>query len=213
MGFLDVSRAREPELYLRVLFFGIGFAPIGLLAMSLVGIAPLHRAAWLLVPVLTTALLVGLRYPVYAGLALKGLLVGVSATLFYDATRWPFVAMGFWPDFIPKIGAYLSNSAETNWVTGYLWRYLGNGGGMGLAFTMIAPWVASRIDVRKGAIVYGTIIWMCLLGTIFFCPDAKRFMFELTPMTFVMSLVGHLVYGGALGLLVYKFRRGRVFSA
>lgn len=197
--------AQKKDVLTRGIFFCAGFTPIALLANALVGIAPLHYSRWLLVPVVAVLVLISFRSPRYARLAARGLLAGMLATLIYDATRWPFVASGVWPDFIPKIGAFLKNSSETSWVSGYLWRYLGNGGGMGLAFVMIAPWVASRIDVRKGALMYGTAIWSCLLATLALCPDAANMMFQLTPLSFVMSLVGHLVYGGVLGILVAKF--------
>lgn len=199
-----IALFRSPDSLIRLSFFCVGFFPIALLATALMGIAPLHGSVFLLFPVLAGAVAIGVESPKHAKMALKGILAGMVATFIYDATRMPFVWLECWPDFIPKIGAALWNSSEGDWLSGYLWRYLGNGGGMGLAFTMIAPWVASRIDVRKGAILYGTAIWCCLLGTLFLCPDAHRMMFDLTPLSFAASLIGHLVYGAVLGLIIYR---------
>ncbi len=200
---MSVTTPRHPNEILRVFYFCVGFTPIGLLATALTGIAPLHWTALLLIPVVGMALLVGMENPRFLKTVFWGIGAGMLATLVYDTTRWPFVMMGLWPDFIPKIGSCLWNSAEGDWVSGYLWRYFGNGGGMGLAFVMLSPWIAKRMDVRKGAVLYGTVIWSCLLTTLAFCPDSHRMMFDLTPLSFVVSLIGHWVYGGALGWMVY----------
>jgi len=189
---------------LRIFFFCVGFTPIAMLATALVGLVPLHWSVFLLIPVLGMSFLIGMEFPRAFRLALWGVGVGMVSTLIYDTTRWPFVVMGLWPDFIPKIGAALWNGGEGHSFSGYVWRYFGNGGGMGLAFVMVAPWIAKYMDVRKGAILYGTLIWCCLLGTLYLCPDAHRMMFDLTPLSFVVSLVGHWVYGATLGLLVYR---------
>ena len=45
------------------------------------------------------------------------------------------------------------------------------------------------------------------MTTLAACPDPGRLMFVLTPLTFAMSLLGHVVYGGVLG----HFSAARLF--
>jgi hypothetical protein len=94
------------------------------------------------------------------------------------------------------------HSSRPNGAVGYLWRYVGDGGGMGMAFAMIAPGIKRYMSIRKAAVAYGLVIWLCLMATLHGCPDPQRLMFVLTPVTLVMSLVGHLVYGLLLGVQV-----------
>lgn len=189
------------ELMFRLFFFVMGFVPISALAVMILGWAPLNLTTPLFVfPLLVTALVVALQYPRFGRLAVQGWCAGVIATLLYDSTRLPFLWLGLWQDFIPKIGDFLLNAQGTPWVVGYLWRYLGNGGGMGVAFVMVAPWLAKSLGLKIGAVVYGLAIWVCLMLTLLGSPDPAGLLFALTPLSFVLSLVGHLVYGALLGL-------------
>lgn len=43
--------------------------------------------------------------------------------------------------------------------------------------------------------IYGTAIWSGLLLTLFLAPDGEQLMVTLTPLTCVLSLVGHRVDG------------------
>lgn len=112
-------------------------------------------------------------------------------------TRIPFLLLGGWPDFIPTIATHLWPGAEPNWIVGYAWRYLGNGGGMGLAFTVAYRMTAPRVSVWPLAVGYGVAIWLCLIATLFLMPEGKV-LFELTPLTVSISLLGHVVYGAGL---------------
>jgi hypothetical protein len=131
------------------------------------------------------------------------------ATFLYDCTRFPCLALGVWNDFIPNIGKLLLNCPECSPLVGYIYRYLGDGGGMGLAFFMVAPWVAGRCDVKKAAVVYGILVWGCLMVTLAGSPEPEKLLFKLTPFTFTMSLIGHLVYGGILGLEIARSETSR----
>ncbi|MBL4705752.1 MAG: hypothetical protein JKY54_14600, partial [Flavobacteriales bacterium] len=66
----------------------------------------------------------------------RGWLAGIVAVLMYDISRIPFIYMG-WEDFIPGLGGWITGSDE-NFTVGYLWRYLGNGAGLGLGFAALS---------------------------------------------------------------------------
>ncbi|MBD9726332.1 hypothetical protein [Streptomyces caniscabiei] len=44
--------------------------------------------------------------------ALKGLIAGVAGVAVHDAVRIPMVVAGIWPDFIPRLGAWVVGSDE-----------------------------------------------------------------------------------------------------
>ena len=201
-GFAPLS-LRKQDFLLRLLLSAIGYAPIACLCFAIFGWIPLHISGFTIVlPAYICAVALGIAFPAYGRMALRGLLLGVFATLVYDSTRLPFILSGRWPDFIPRIGDLLLAATNVPWPIGYLYRYLGDGGGMGIAFLMFFPRLRfrSRGAVIKAGIFYGVAIWGSLLLTLLLAPGAQTRLFPLNPLTFVMSLVGHLVYGGVLGL-------------
>ncbi|MFP5503147.1 MAG: hypothetical protein ACLGIN_11715 [Candidatus Sericytochromatia bacterium] len=186
----------------RALYFAIGFAPIAALCFALFGFVPLHLSAkFFVLPALAIGVAYGLRHRRWGRLALTGFLAGIVATGAYDVLRLGLVWAGMWGDFIPAIGrmALLDHQAHPFW--GYLWRFIGNGGGMGLAFAML-PW-----RHLKGGVVYGTVICFCLFGTILLAPHASRELFTLGPATAAGALAGHWVYGAILGWLAGSWGR------
>ena len=185
-----------------------GFSPIGALALALVNEVPLYVSTVVLVlPATIGTLFFFLKYPRYRRQVTVGLVSGLLATLVYDCTRLPCLALGLWPDFIPKIGGLALNSAQPNWLVGYLWRYLGDGGGMGIAFAVFFGNIRRFRRIRRIGVAYGIGVWLALMTTLAACPDPGRLMFVLTPLTFAMSLLGHVVYGGVLG----HFSAARLF--
>ena len=94
-------------------------------------------------------------------------------------------------DPIPHIGTALGLSLA--WVFGYLWRYLGNGGGVAIAFTGLG-----LRGVRAG-MIFGGLVCGGLLATLAIAPLGQQLLFPLTPTTVVMATVGHLIYGAILG--------------
>jgi hypothetical protein len=127
-------------------------------------------------------------------------LLGLTAVFLYDATcRFPFMAAGIWQDFIPKIGCYLLRRDDMHWFVGYLWRYVGNGGGMGLAFYALYPLISKRIKPINAGLIYGTAIFCCLLITIYLSPSGRTYLFTPTLVTGTLGLLGHLVFGYVLG--------------
>lgn len=192
---------RRADLRIGGAYFAVGFAPISALALSIVGLLPLPYGALLLV--LPAVLLGGglaFRHPSYGKIAGKGLLVGLLAVLIYDCTRIPFIITGVWSDFIPHIAERLLMTSEPNWVVGYLWRYFGNGGGMGLSFVVGCSVLRPRLNKWVLGIGYGVAIWSCLLLTLVLAPPGAGHLFALTPLTFGLSLLGHVVYGAVLSI-------------
>lgn len=183
-------------------YFAIGFSPISALSLSIFDLIPLHISTPLVViPSIIVALIIGNKFPNHGKLACQGFVGGLIAVFLYDCTRFPIMALGGWPDFIPKIGNWLLNRDQVHWSVGYLWRYLGNGAGMGLAFFMIVPYLERWIERRVAGVVYGIGVWGCLLVTLLASPNGEVMMFQLTWGTFFASLLGHVVFGGVLGLL------------
>jgi hypothetical protein len=233
-----LARASAPHqripMAVALFYFMAGMAPISALALAIFGLWSLPVGTVLLVlPAVVGSVAVGLLYPAAGRLASQGFGLGLLAVTVYDGTRLPFILTGLWGDFIPKIGGWLLSQPEPNWLLGYLWRYLGNGGGMGMAFTVLyIGWLhrhqlgqASRfqrsVQVRRAqrgnpsvwprltprftmlaALGFGLTIWACLLLTLWLAPQGQTLLFPLTPLSFVLSLIGHVVYGAVLGGLI-----------
>lgn len=187
---------------LRLAYFCAGFSPIGALCLAAFGLLPLPVGAALMVgPAFGAAVALAVPSP---SLPARGWGLGILAVFVYDLIcRLPFVAMGVWHDFIPKIGDHLLVREGVHWSVGYLWRYLGNGGGMGLAFFAVYP-LALRIIGRRFhpvtlGIAYGIVIYCCLLATLFLSPHGQEYLFVPTPQTAYLGFLGHVVFGAVLG--------------
>jgi hypothetical protein len=182
------------------LFVALGLSPITALALSLIEVVPLYYgASFGVLPLLVLAGGAAVHVPAVGRVAAQGVGIGLLAVFLYDCTRLPALLLGGWPDFIPTIATHLRPGAEPSWMVGYAWRYLGNGGGMGLAFTVAYRLFAPQGGVYPLALGYGVAIWGGLLATLFLMPDGTV-LFELTPLTLAVSFVGHVVYGAGLAL-------------
>ncbi len=193
--------------WIKLLFVAIGFSAIGALAMHIMELVPLHRSAPLLViPGFFFLVGVGIKYPAVGRLALKGWVAGVIAVTLYDLSRIPFILAG-WNDFIPKIGDWALNAEGTHAVVGYAWRYIGNGGGMGIAFIVLMSMMNIKGKKVLAGLIYGLFVFLCLDITLLVAPNGSQMMFEITPLIFTGSLIGHVVYGLVLGAMVQRFTR------
>ncbi len=266
---------KKVHIVVCLLYFAAGMSPIGALALSIFGVWTLPVGALVMVvPAILLSLVLGILYPAFGRLALRAFGMGLIAVAAYDGVRLPFILAGFWGDFIPKIGGWLLSQPEPNWILGYLWRYLGNGGGLGMAFTVLYAFLITRggterrsgLDRRvesekqrraqieravrgyigtheqkeqkrrellqqmeaqlqplrerrqarpdrrrpnRSAIAYGIAVWVCLLITLLATNNGQEMMFKLTPTSFVLSFIGHFVFGAVLGLLVKFWRPER----
>jgi hypothetical protein len=98
--------------FMSAAYFAIGFAPITALAMAIIGVVPLAESTLLMVlPATLLGIGLGVWFPAYGKLALKGLLIGLVAVFLYDGMRIPFILSGIWGDFIPKINMLLFNTS------------------------------------------------------------------------------------------------------
>jgi hypothetical protein len=119
-------------------------------------------------------------------------------------------------DFIPVMGSWVTGEPDTTGsaAVGYVWRYIGDGGGLGVAFFVVA--FALGIDRWKnvyavlasvGFAVFPT--WAGLMATVALALRGEEMMFPLNLATVTITLVGHLIFGLVLGLAFLKAPRGR----
>lgn len=181
-------------LYPRVIFLAAGFAAIGPLGAAYAELMPLPVGArYILLPASLLTMVLCFFNRVWGRRAMTGYFAGVVATIVYDCVRWSLIPVGIWEDPIPGIGRLLLDDPDALWVWGYVWRFFGNGAGMGMAFAML-PWRGV-----KSGVVYGGLIATGLMMVLYFFPVAQAHFFPLTPLTFIGGYIGHFVYGGMLG--------------
>jgi hypothetical protein len=190
----------NPSLFPRVLYLALGFAAITSLGVALAGVVPLpYGLRYAVVPAVAVLLLLSLRYPAWGKRALIGLVAGMIATGIYDILRIGLMFAGLWGDPIPSIGRLALADPDADWIWGYVWRFVGNGGGMGLAFAML-PWRGVRLGIA-----YGSAICLGLVGLLYFWPASQQHFFALTPLTAAGGMAGHWVYGAVLGWLTARW--------
>jgi hypothetical protein len=190
----------NPSLFPRVFYLAFGFAAITSLGVALTGAVPLpYGFHYAVIPAYTVMALIGLRYPAWGKRALLGLLAGMIATGIYDILRIGLMFAGLWGDPIPSIGQLALNDPNTQWYWGYVWRFVGNGGGMGVAFAML-PWRGVKLGIA-----YGSAICLGLVGLLYFWPVSQQHFFALTPATAAGGMAGHWVYGAVLGWLTTRW--------
>jgi hypothetical protein len=145
-------------------------------------------------------------------IVLSGFLWGLLSCAAYDAFRLPTIYVAhLWADFFGMVGGWAMNG-RPNFFVGYLWRYLGDGGGIAVPFFVQVAML--RLCERKNAgfivmlgIAYAVCpVWLGLVLTDAFAP-AGHALFPLTPVTLMLSLVGHLIYGSFLGMGCWHSRR------
>lgn len=199
-GFISITRLQL--LTLTMAF--CGFSSVGAISLTMfqVGSLSLLFSIWV-VPSIILISICGLAYPHLGMLCLKGWLAGLVAVFLYDISRVPFILAG-WDDFIPQIGVWLLGRENAPPALGYLYRYAGNGGGMGISFILIAQLFKLNKNLVKSAVIYGLAVFGCLMLTLIISPLGQDEMFEITPLTFTGSLIGHIIYGLVLGLVLKR---------
>lgn len=161
-----------------------------------------YSARLIVIPAFSFILLYACNKPAIGKTILKGWVFGLMAVSVYDLSRIPFMMMG-WGDFIPSIGNWFFASENVDPLVGYAWRYIGNGGGLGIAFALfLRCFKISGNRILIGT-VYGVFIWAGLTMLLFISPNAQSLMFKLTPLSLAGSFIGHFVFGLVLGCLVH----------
>jgi hypothetical protein len=190
----------NPSVFPRAIYLAFGFVAITSLGVALTGAVPLpYGFHYAVIPGYTIMALVGLRYPAWGKRALLGLVAGMIATGVYDVLRIGLMFAGLWGDPIPSIGRLATNNPNIPWYWGYVWRFVGNGGGMGVAFAMFP-----RRSVKLG-IAFGSAICLGLVGLLYYWPVSQQHFFALTPLTAAGGMAGHWVYGAVLGYLTTRW--------
>ncbi|GAA4835689.1 hypothetical protein GCM10023201_25410 [Actinomycetospora corticicola] len=173
-------------------------------------------AALLVIPLATTILALSIFDPHPEDrVILHGFVWGIIACALYDVFRLDTVYMlGWWADFIPTMGTWIVGdgaSKESGAWVGYLWRYLGDGGGIGVTFFVLAAFLG--LHRRPAPVVVAASVafavfpvWAGLIGTVWLAPRGQTMMFPLTPVTITLSLIGHLIFGLIMGLGFVKTR-------
>jgi hypothetical protein len=183
----------------QLFFLCYGFVPILSLSLALQDIAPLHVTAPVaVIPSTCLALLLGIRRPEWGRRALAGLLSGIVAVALYDVVRLSFVFSGTMPDPMPNIGRMAFGDPNAAWFWGYLWRFVWNGGALGIAFAML-PLRGARAGIGFGLFVCG-----CLFVTLSASPIAQARFLTLHARNIAIALTGHVVYGAALGTMLAR---------
>lgn len=171
---------------------GAGVTPVSLIAASTFGVGLRAAAITVLLPALALVAVLAAGDRPTAALVRRAVVAGVVATALYDVSRFGFLAAGVVDrDPIPHIGAELGLAPPA--VFGYLWRYLGNGAGLALAF------LALGLRGRAAGVLYGLAVCGGLLLTLAVSPHGEEMLFPLGPGTVVMATVGHALFGAVLG--------------
>ena len=190
----------NPSLFPRVFYLAFGFFAITSLGAALAGLVPLpYLFRFAVIPAYAIMALIGLCYPAWGKRALLGLLAGIIATGVYDILRIGLMFAGLWGDPIPSIGRLATGDPDIGWYWGYVWRFVGNGGGMGIAFAML-PWRGVKLGIA-----YGTAVCLGLVAILYYFPVAQVHFFALTPPTAAGGMAGHWIYGAVLGWLTARW--------
>ncbi|MEM9616146.1 MAG: hypothetical protein AAF962_00670 [Actinomycetota bacterium] len=194
------DRLDRPSWRSRLALAAVGPVPVTLVGLSTFGWFSFPRLAIVAIPPAVLLLVIVLRTDRAARRpATHALIAGLIATFLYDLLRWSFLLLGWMDrDPIPHLGTALG--LEPGWVFGYLWRFVGNGGGLALTF------VALGAGGRRLGAVYGLAVCSGLLAVLVWAPNGQADLFPLTGATLVVAVGGHLTYGVVLGTLV-RYRR------
>jgi hypothetical protein len=206
----DIARLGLVLVLSAMPILGISVDVFGLLSQSVTSVVLIALTALLA----TMVAFAPHRIDVIVG---RGLIAGMVACIVYDGARLFAVhVLGLMGDFIPVMGAWVTGEPDTagSAAVGYVWRYIGDGGGLGVAFFVVAfalgidRW--SNVKTVLAAVGFAVFpTWAGLMATVALAPRGEEMMFPLNAATVTITLVGHLIFGLVLGLAFLKAPRGR----
>jgi hypothetical protein len=205
----EIARVALVLLLASMPILGISVDVFGLVAQSTTSVAVIALTAVLA----TLVTFAPHRIDMTVG---RGLISGMVACIVYDGARLFAVhVLGLMGDFIPVMGSWVTGEPDTagSAAVGYVWRYIGDGGGLGVAFFVIAFAVGidrwSNVNAVLAAVGFAVFpTWTGLIATVALAPRGEEMMFALTPAAVATTLIGHLVFGLVLGLAFLKAPRG-----
>lgn len=198
-----INKISQNSLF--VLFTFGGFFPVTSIVLHCLGVLPLQQCLlFLVIPVLLSFITLGIKFPGMGKTVLFGFAAGIIAVFLYDLSRLPYILAG-WSDFIPKIGGWVNNTNEKNAFLGYTWRYIGNGGGMGITFFTLLTQLKNQQQLLLKGILFGLFIFTGLMMVLSFFEHTQSMMFKITPLSFTGSITGHIIYGATLGIIAKRY--------
>jgi hypothetical protein len=197
------GRISSPDRF--CLYLVLASTPLLAISGEVFGVVSLRTASnFFLFPLLAlVAVLVAVRPDGIDRTAAAGFAWGLVACAGYDCFRLPTVYFfHLWGDFFGTVGGWATGTSS-DYLAGYLWRYLGDGAGIGIVvFTLAAAIGISswpRRHVVGLTIAFAVFpVWTRLVLTDGLAPKGRA-LFPLTTTTLTLSLAGHLIYGAILG--------------
>jgi hypothetical protein len=202
---LEAVQSRIPDPIRFFLYLVLASTPLLAISGEVFGVVSLRAVSTLfLFPLLGILAILLISKPQRIDrTALAGFGWGLVACAGYDCFRLPNVYLfHLWGDFFGKIGGWATGTSS-NYLAGYLWRYLGDGAGIGVVVFIQAAAIGISWWPRRYVIGFTTAfavfpVWTGLVLTDALAP-AGRALFPLTATTLTLSLAGHLIYGAILG--------------
>ena len=202
---LGIITSRIPNPFRFGLYLILASTPLLAISGEVFGVVSLHVVSIVvLFPLLgILAMLVVLRPDDLDRTAFTGFAWGLAACAGYDLFRLPTVyVFHLWGDFFGRIGGWATGTGS-DYLAGYLWRYFGDGAGIGVVVFIQAAAIGVSSWPRRRVIGFTVAfavfpVWTGLALTDAFAPDG-RVLFPLDATTLLLSLVGHLVFGAILG--------------
>lgn len=202
---LEAIRERMPNPVRFGLYLVLASTPLLAISGEVFGVVSLRAVSTLfLFPVLAVVAVLVIFKP--AGIdrtALAGFAWGMVACAGYDLFRLPNVyVFHLWGDFFGRIGGWATGT-PSNYLAGYLWRYLGDGAGIGVVIFLQAAIIGVSSWPRRRVVGFTVAFAVCPVWTGLVLTDglapAGRALFPLNATTLALSLAGHLIYGAILG--------------
>lgn len=201
LGKRKISFRMGRDFWIRLTYIVLGPSAILGLSLAYAEVLPLGVVfAAFVAPAYLIMIIIGILFPEWGRRAAVGFTAGIIATLIYDVVRLALTfALGL-PDPIPHIGLMLMGpdayfgGGEWWWV-GYLWRFFGNGAGMGIVYAMLSNWWFNM----KGGWIYGEIVGTGMFILLLLFPVSQLHLFVLNGIVVVNGILGHWAYGMSLG--------------